>query len=121
MRLKSYLARKSGVTLEFISREGVTHSLRAMRTGQTRPLFALIDVIEDNPRWLSVCFYSDTIDDPQKSGNHVPGGILGEDGHCFDVETCDSGQLAYLETRIDQAYAGHRTGSHIQPKQEKSS
>jgi len=105
IQLRTILEEKSGVTLEFISREGVSHSLRAVRQGQIRPIFALVDIIEDTPRWLSVCFYEDTIDDPDGMGNLVPSGILGEDGYCFDVEGYDEGQLAYLEIRIDEAYA----------------
>ncbi len=102
--LKSHLERKNGVTFDFMAREGLTYSLRASRENQLRPLFAMIDVIEDEPRWLSVCFFGDMINDPEEKGDFVPGGLLGEDGHCFDLEEYDEGDLAYLKKRIDEAF-----------------
>ena len=105
LQLKQHMENKENVRLEFIPREGLTYSLRASRTGQTRPLFAMIDVIEDDPRWLSVCFYGDMIDDPEEMGDFVPGGLLGEDGHCFDVESFDPDDLTYIEQRMDEAHA----------------
>lgn len=103
--LKARLEAKSDITLDFIARQGLTYSLRAARAGQQRPLFVMIDVIEDEPRWLSVCFYGEMINDPEETGDIVPGGLLGEDGHCFDLEEYENGRVAYLQNRIEEAYA----------------
>ena len=66
----------------------------------------MIDAISDDPqrRWLSVCFYSNTITDPEERGNLIPEGLLKEDGYCFDVEAWDEQDLRYLERRLDEAY-----------------
>ncbi|MFC1533815.1 hypothetical protein ACFL7M_10670 [Thermodesulfobacteriota bacterium] len=95
--------------ITFISRPGISHSLRAsIRTGEhdNNRLFALVDIIDDNPteRWLSVCFYEDSITDEEELGNLIPKGILGEDGHCFDVFEYDETLLLYLEKKIKEAY-----------------
>jgi ligand-binding sensor protein len=61
------LKQKSSVVLEFHERPGITYSLRAIHQDQKdRPLFVMIDVIDDDPkaRWLSVCFFGDTIKKP---------------------------------------------------------
>lgn len=104
VRIKRHLQAMTEAELDFVPRPGVTYSLRAKRAGQSeRPLFALIDVIDENPRWLSVCFYEDLITDPEQRGDMVPAGILGEDGYCFDLESLDADFVAYLEKRIDEA------------------
>jgi hypothetical protein len=64
----------------------------------------MVDVIEDNPRWLSVCFYGEMISDPEEAGDYVPEGLLGEDAVCFDIEAFDAERLAYVMARIDEAY-----------------
>ena len=105
LRLKRFLEDKSGVQLEFIPRPGVTYSLRASHENQhTKPLFAMVDVIEDDPRWLSVCFYGEMIQDPDETGDFVPEGLLGEDALCFDLEAYEPEVMAYLEARLDEAY-----------------
>ena len=105
LRLRDCLAAKPEVTLDFIAREGITYSLRAGHPNQKeKPLFVMVDVIEDQPRWLSVCFYDETVGDPDEAGDHVPEGLLGEDAVCFDVESCDETILAYVEARIEEAY-----------------
>ena len=104
LRLKSYLEDKNDVEFDFNSRPGVTHSLRAAHPNGKRPLFVLIDVVEDTPRWLSVCFYGDSVTDPGEVGNLIPDSLLDEDGYCFDVETGDDMELAYIEKRLDEAY-----------------
>ena len=104
VRLKERLRAQEGVRLEFLPRPGVTYSLRACVPGHDRPLFVMVDVIEDQPRWLSVCFFGDMIHDPEERGAFVPGGLLGQDALCFDLEECDEEALAYVETRIDEAY-----------------
>ncbi len=101
------LAAKPRVALEWVNRPGISYSLRGNVGGQTHyPLFVMIDIIDDDPqsRWLSVCFYGDMIDDPDELGDFVPGGLLGQDGHCFDLDENDPVLFAYIGARIDQAY-----------------
>ncbi len=105
LELKSHLDKYQDIALDFVPRPGVTFSLRAARLQQKkRPLFALIDVIDENPRWLSVCFYEDLVTDPEELGDIVPQGLLGEDGYCFDLESGDPSFVEYLCRRIDEAY-----------------
>ncbi len=95
--------------MEFVERDGVSASLRAKITGPDKSaasgeLFCLVDVVEDvDGRWLSVCFYADTVSDPEERGNLVPLGLLGEDGYCFDVEEPDQVLEAYVLERVDEA------------------
>jgi len=103
VRLKNSLTAQAGVTLEFHPRPGLTYSLRASHPQHSRPLLAMIDVIEDQPRWLSVCFFGDMIQDPEERGAFVPGGLQGEDALCFDLDTCTEEELAYVEARIAEA------------------
>ena len=104
LHLREYLGKKEDVTLEFIPRPGVTYSLRAVHAAQKkRELFVMVDVIEDDPRWLSVCFYNEMITDPEEKGDFVPEGLLGEDAVCFDVEERDEKLITYIETRLDEA------------------
>ena len=93
------------VQVAFYPRPGVTYSLRGelAGAGDTPGLYVMIDVIEDDPRWLSICFYGGTISDPEEKGAFVPGGLLGEDALCFDLERYDDGELAYVESRIREA------------------
>jgi hypothetical protein len=92
-----------GVTCDFIARPGVSYSLRPRhKKQQERPLFAMIDVIDDEPRWLSVCFYEDMISDPEEAGDLVPGGLAGSDGYCFDLTTPE--RLAYVGARLMEAF-----------------
>ena len=54
-RLFDFLKRLADTQIEFYARPGITYSLRgipARREGY--PLFVIIDVIEEQPRWLSV-------------------------------------------------------------------
>lgn len=105
VRLKAHLDAKEGVQLEFIPRPGVTYSLRAVHQNQKqRSLFVMVDVIEDDPRWLSVCFYGDMISDPEEQGDFVPEGLLGEDALCFDIDQYDDAFLQYVEARLDEAH-----------------
>jgi len=104
LHFREYLAAKEGVTLEFISRPGVTYSLRAAHAAQKeRELFVMVDVIEDDPRWLSICFYGEMIKDPEEKGDFVPEGLLGEDAICFDIEERDEELIRYIEIRLDEA------------------
>lgn len=104
VRLKERLAAQQGAVLEFHPRPGVTYSLRASVAGQSRPLYVMVDVIEDEPRWLSVCFFGDMISDSEERGAFVPGGLLGNDALCFDLEVCDEEMLTYVEARINEAH-----------------
>ena len=105
VRLKEHLRGCADTTIQFVARPGVTYSLRAAHASQhDRPLFTMIDVIDDQPRWLSVCFYAEMVRDPEEQGDYVPGGLLGEDAICFDIETGDELRFAYVLGRIDEAY-----------------
>jgi len=99
-----------GTILNFISRPGVSYSLRASLKNcreKSQALFALVDVIDDDPdnRWLSICFYEEMITDPNELGNLVPNGILGEDGYCLDLYEDDPSLALYVERRIEEAHA----------------
>ena len=63
----------------------------------------MVDVIEDDPRWLSVCFYGDMISDPEEKGDFVPGGLLGQDARCFDINQYSEEELRYIKARMDEA------------------
>jgi hypothetical protein len=90
----------------FHARAGITYSLRAAHHQVSdKELFVMVDVIEDSPRWLSVCFYEQMVTDPESRGDSVPGGLLGEDGLCFDVESDSEEMLDYLKLRIIEAHA----------------
>lgn len=108
LSLKAHLERMEGVKFDFNARPGVTYSLRASHEKQTgRPLFAMVDVIDDDPddRWLSVCFYGELASDPDELGDFVPGGLLGEDAVCFDMDTPDESRAAYVRERLSEACA----------------
>lgn len=102
------LAGFSPVELEYRGRPGVSHSLRAKHPDQKkRELFVLVDIIDDDPeaRWLSVCFYADLVTDEEGRGDVVPGGLLGEDACCFDVDEITPDTEAFLLDRLREAYA----------------
>ena len=110
VKLQERLSGKENVTLSFKSRSGISHSLRAnvgKTGGMGGRLFVIVDIVDDDPenRWLSVCFYEDMITDPNKEGDLLPEGLLGEDGYCFDLSEYDEAAISYLEQRIDEAYA----------------
>ena len=110
VKLQDNLSKKEGAILSVNSRPGVSYSLRATvdsRGEKKWPLFVMADIIDDDPenRWLSVCFYGDMITDPDEEGDLVPGGLLGEDGYCFDLTEHDVSMEAYIEKRIDEAHA----------------
>ncbi len=109
IKLKDKLLSKKDVSVSFHSRPGVSYSLRASVRNSVvkdRNLFALVDIVDDQAesRWLSVCFYSDLVSDPDDEGNLVPQGILGEDGYCFDLFEYDKTLISYIEKRVDEAY-----------------
>ncbi|GAB6887083.1 hypothetical protein JCM13304A_05810 [Desulfothermus okinawensis JCM 13304] len=105
--LKELIFGFKDVEIDFIERKGISYSLRAKHKNQTtRKLFVMVDVIDDEPdnRWLSVCFYGDMISDPDEKGDLIPGGLLGEDGYCFDVEKFSEEEVNYIKERIKEAY-----------------
>jgi hypothetical protein len=105
LHFQRHLSDKEGVLLTFIPRPGVTYSLRASHTAQKKKeLFVMVDVIEDTPRWLSVCFYGEMISNPEQKGDFVPGGLLGEDAICFDIEQWNEELIHYVEMRLDEAW-----------------
>ena len=112
IEIKDHLAAKAGVNLDFVPREGVTYSLRAKHENQkNKSLFVMADVIEDDPRWLSVCFYGEMISDPDESGDYVPEGLLGEDAVCFDLEDYDQANINYIKARLDEAWKSAMGGA----------
>lgn len=102
------LESKEGIAISFKSRPGVSHSLRASmkERGEKDRILTLLDIIDDDPenRWLSICFYAETITDPQEEGDIIPGGLMGEDGYCFDLFDEDEEMVAYLKDRMNEAY-----------------
>lgn len=110
---RAALAACADVSLTFKSRPGVSHSLRARHAAQhDRELFVLVDVVDDDPaeRWLSVCFYDDLVTDPDDKGDMVPGGLMGEDARCFNLEADDSAMRAYIRARLEEAAANAGRG-----------
>ncbi|MCT4627747.1 hypothetical protein [Halodesulfovibrio sp.] len=104
---KDLLLSFEGISLSFKGRPGVSYSLRAKHSNQTeRDLFVLVDIIDDDPadRWLSVCFYADMINDADEVGDWVPGGLMGEDACCFNLDEDDAEMRAYIKDRIADAY-----------------
>lgn len=111
LHLKECLNKKDGVTLSFVCRPAVTYSLRAVHKNQKRrELFVMVDVIDEDPRWISICFYGEMINDPKERGEFAPGGLLGEDAVCFDVAEWDDEVIRYLEARLDEAYQSAAEG-----------
>ena len=105
LRFKEYLNKKEGVILDFRPRPGITYSLRAVHAHQKEEeFFAIVDVIEDEPRWLSVCFYDAMIADPEEKGDFIPQGLFGADAVCFDLEQWDDKLIWYIEGRLDEAF-----------------
>lgn len=108
--LRSRGSLPADVQVQIVRRPGVSTSLRLARSGQTgqtgqtgRPLFAMADVVAEG--WLSVCFYAALISDPDERGEVIPGGLLGEDGHCFDLDGADDELAGYLADRLAEAAA----------------
>jgi hypothetical protein len=107
-RLADRFSKKTGAVLSLVARPGISYSFRARVKGQEEEgtLITMIDIVDDDPdnRWLSVCFYGDCVTDPDEEGDLVPGGLLGEDGYCFDLYENNESIIAYVEQRIDEAY-----------------
>lgn len=110
LELKSHAEGLPDALPSFVSRPGISHSLRfdisTRPKDRKRPVFLLVDVISDAGQYfLSVCFYQDEITDPQELGNAIPAGLFKETGYCFDVEDDDPELTAYLKKRIIQAHS----------------
>ena len=108
LRLANRFSGKNETVLSFVPRPGISYSFRARlkEEDEEGTLITMIDIVDDDPdnRWLSVCFYGDCVTDPDEKGDLVPGGLLGEDGYCFDLDENDESAISYLEQRIDEAY-----------------
>lgn len=103
----SLLESLEGLAYSFKSRPGITHSLRAnVDNNGEEKILTMLDVIDDDPenRWISICFYAETITDPDEEGDLIPGGLLGEDGYCFDLFENDKDSVSYLKDRITEAH-----------------
>ncbi|PID76334.1 MAG: hypothetical protein CSB24_07100 [Deltaproteobacteria bacterium] len=106
-QLKIGLEKFADTSLCLLARPGVSFSLRPQRSSQvSRDFFAIIDVIDDDPadRWLSICFYADTITDPEGKGDIIPGGLAGKDGCCFDVYSFEAEIFDYIMARLAEAW-----------------
>ena len=108
LRLANRFSEKNRAVLSVVPRPGISYSLRARAKTENEEgtLITMIDIVDDDPdnRWLSVCFYGDCVTDPEEEGDLVPGGLLGEDGYCFDLYENNQNTITYLEQRIDEAY-----------------
>ncbi|MBF0204583.1 MAG: hypothetical protein HQK67_09790 [Desulfamplus sp.] len=107
IQIMEHLKSMDGVSLGFNARPGVSYSLRPKHDNQKeRTLFAMADVIDDDPdqKWLSICFYGDMITDPDEMGELIPGGLLGSDGYCFDIDEYDESTIEYLKDRLNEAF-----------------
>ena len=102
----SLLESLEGLVYSFKSRPGISYSLRASIDNSEEKLLTLMDIIDDDPenRWISICFYAETISDPDEEGDLIPGGLLGEDGYCFDLFENDEDSVSYIKDRIIEAY-----------------
>lgn len=107
IRFRDFLLTTPDVRFEFKARPGVSYSLRAANPKHARPLFVLVDVVDDEPeaRWLSVCFYADMIADPDELGDFVPSGLMGEDACCLNLEEDDAAMRDYILARLGEAAA----------------
>jgi hypothetical protein len=105
LRLKSVLESLNGASVSFIPRPPASYSLRA-EPHRGRPVITMVDVATlDGVRFLSVCFYADTITDPEERGDLIPEGLLSKDGYCFDLDSDEDAAVSYVEARIFEAAA----------------
>ena len=95
-----------GLIYSFKSRPGISYSMRANVDNDEQKILTLLDVIDDDPesRWISICFYAETITDPDEEGDLIPGGLMGEDGYCFDLFDSDDDSVSYIKDRITEAH-----------------
>ena len=105
---RNLIENSAGLKTEFIARPGISFSLRAINPqNKNRNILALVDVVDDEPdnRWLSVCFYADSVTDPDEAGDFVPKGLLGEDALCFNLDENDPENKKYIQDRLVEALA----------------
>ena len=107
LRFRDFLLTTPDVHFDFKARPGVSYSLRAANPHAERPLFVLVDVVDDEPeaRWLSVCFYADMVSDPEELGDFVPSGLMGNDACCLNLEEDDPAMTDYILARLGEAAA----------------
>jgi hypothetical protein len=108
--IRNLFLQKKEVVFQFVYRPGVSGSFRAFTKESDeheRTLVALTDIIDDDPenRWISICFYGEMINDPEEEGDLVPGGLMGQDGYCFDIMGHDESMVSYLDRRIEEAWS----------------
>lgn len=111
--LKARAEELCGVGLSVQPRSGIGHSFRGITEDRAdRPVWVLLDVLEpDNePWWLSICFFADSITDPDDLGEVIPGGLFGADGYCFDIEKNDEQIINYLSQRLTEAWQSASEG-----------
>ena len=114
LALRDHVLAQQGALAEFVSRPGVSHSLRGTFPGWgDRPLAVLLDVVDDDPaaRWLSVCFHDDALTDPEERGDWIPTGLNGNDARCFNLEDGDEEFMLYVKDRISEAFAHCRASA----------
>lgn len=114
LALRDHLHAQHGAVVHFVSRPGVSHSLRGAFPGwAARPLAVLVDVVDDDPaaRWLSVCFHDDALTDPEERGDRIPAGLDGNDARCFNLEDGDEPSMRYVKDRISEAFTHCRSRS----------
>ena len=112
-RYRDWLLSLPDVHLTLNARPGVSFSLRATQARQQqRPFFCMIDIVDDEPdaRWLSVCFFNEMVTDPDERGDVAPGGLLGHDALCLNLEEDDPLLVDYIQQRLAQAHAAARSG-----------
>jgi len=104
--LRQVLEHLDGLTVTFVPRPPITYSLRGVPTSGERPVAVMIDVTSlDDQRFLSVCFYADTVTDPEERGDVIPGGLFSQDARCFDLDSDAAEDVGYVETRLREAAA----------------
>jgi len=114
--LVEFIQAQPDTGLSLVSREDVSHSVRAEALkpapGRNRPLYSMLDVVtpRQGPWFLSICFFEDEISDPEELGDAIPGGLYNETGYCFDLDDHDPAQVAYLKERLAEARAASNQG-----------
>ena len=100
-----HMASLPSVRLDFVSRPGISHSIRML--AQNGDMTALLDIIDDDPanRWISLCFPDSKVTDPEERGDVVPLGLNGADARCFDIDEASAGMEGYITVRLTEAAA----------------
>ena len=102
--LYDFLQKQPDIRFTWKARPGVSYSLRAHK-GNTDDFFVLVDIIDEEERWLSACFPARLITDPQEKGDLIPKGMNGEDAICFDIDAAmEPAEVEYMTTRLGEGY-----------------